>query len=635
MAIASLPTRPASPSTPGSFSFLISPPATADIAVWLFSESVDPDEVASPWLYSWDCSDQTTPFKPVDCPDPILAQLYVNTPKLVYPATALTPGVFLFTLTVTKEPGPRKDVTSAKIEIVADAVPQLTIAKLSLAKINPADRLQLTASSATSGEKTTNNIWTVVSGDVIPGKFVTLSLSDSRFLLLKENSLIAGSKYVFSFSANVDSQTGPNPKKGVTQIEVQVNQPPSGGSCSAAPTAGPTLTPVKFQCDPLFIDDKDDYPLFYRWDRVGGFSWPSKAAIPSSDLQLFAQSLASSDSTKYEALSQVIFFVFSLVSVPPTFPTAINSRIDMPALGKCRRDGQAGDTGGDQCQRSGAAETLLLRQVRSERVCARPGPGVSGNRRCLLLSCSPPKEVFLLTPSPIPQSQHGPCSSQGEGDAAGTMQTVAALSKSAAATKAKTLARRKLLGIDGPEIRAISTDVRKKNQIAAFEDHLNNVLFFFVLLYSSRRRWSIHWLWQPPSPLSTTNSVSLFFAWNLCPFESLFLVGCRCASTGCNGHPCVNDGLGCGQQFLVNLDCGSQSRQESDLLYQREHRCGGPRRHQYCCQGADRHSGGPAERHCLPRGPCWAFGVAFSFSLRLFLIVRRARQPAMSRLPCP
>jgi hypothetical protein len=234
------------------------------------SRSSDPDGSLQPFTFTWSCS-------PDPCFDDVSGLLVLNEAVRNIPAGTLTPGEFVFTVSVSKDPGPRTSQASVRISIKPGAVSSVSASLngVGRVKVSADRRLVLTGqvrSCSASRQIPCNPTykWSIVNGNIDPSKSSTDLVSPN--LVLLGDVLVRGQTFVLELSGACESE-----RSGSSRLTVQVDFGPVGGTFTATPTEGTALKTIfSLECS-RWIDLLENLPLSYMyratiWGRINQLS---------------------------------------------------------------------------------------------------------------------------------------------------------------------------------------------------------------------------------------------------------------------------------------------------------------------------------------------------------------------------
>ena len=247
------------------------------------SQSVDPDSRVQPFSFLWSCS-------PGPCFNDLRGLLAGSDAVVVIPGGTLAPGDYVFSVLVSKDPGPRTSEASVRITVMGSAVSAVGVSLNGIAslKVKPGERVVLTG-TVRSGTPSSNTPctpsyrWTLVEGKAdLQDPSVRSTGLVSPNLALTGQALVRGQTYVLELSGKCVSE-----ETGYSRVTVQVDQGPVGGYFKAAPTSGIALKTVfSMECN-HWIDELENLPLSYvyqaaLWDQTQ----PLSAKIASYKLDI-------------------------------------------------------------------------------------------------------------------------------------------------------------------------------------------------------------------------------------------------------------------------------------------------------------------------------------------------------------
>ena len=243
------------------------------------SPSLDPDEDTSPMSYTWSCVGPGG----AECFRDTSGILLANTPKMTLPAGTLLPlQEYIVTVTVSKDPGPRRSTVS--IDVVTTAVPTsgvgIQINGGVSRKVSTDKRLVLLGNITRSdGVSPCSNgvrtfLWSIAGGDADLGRRST-PLTASNLVLLP-GTLVSGQEFAIQLRAAC-----PGESEGRARIRIVANSPPTGGATSVSPTSGQSLATLFRVQTSQWADDAEDLPLSYLF-AVGTSSSSSVSPTPLS-----------------------------------------------------------------------------------------------------------------------------------------------------------------------------------------------------------------------------------------------------------------------------------------------------------------------------------------------------------------
>ena len=246
------------------------------------SDSVDPDDMATPWSFAWTCLNKTDDTACVENDGTTALAFSPNATNAIarVPANTISAGEYVFSVLVEKDE--RNDTATTTVVVSQGALPVVSIATLSSAKYNPiADTfVQLVGAAAASDTGTlASTAWSQV-GSSVSGAFVPGS--DARPTgVVQLNTLTAGITYTFKLTA-----TDVSGESSYATVEVVMNEKPSSGSLALSPGTG-----YVFETDFTFLAESwvdEDLPLTYKFVYVVGYESDGGAETPVADRQLSA-----------------------------------------------------------------------------------------------------------------------------------------------------------------------------------------------------------------------------------------------------------------------------------------------------------------------------------------------------------
>ena len=201
----------------------------------------------------------------------------------------LPQGTYTFTVIGTTKDG-RSDSAATTIVVVGGTPPSVKVdvqcdtgSSCNLARINPSKKViiegyaNVTSSSHAGSSRKPLYVaqWTNEEGTFNDGKSFTSATSSSLSqtvqamsgmlsfsLVLKGDSLVDGSSYTFRLT--VASRTDPT-SSGYSEISFMTNAAPTSGTFDVTPLRGHVLTTSFSLSDEGWVDDADDYPLYYSF----------------------------------------------------------------------------------------------------------------------------------------------------------------------------------------------------------------------------------------------------------------------------------------------------------------------------------------------------------------------------------
>jgi hypothetical protein len=211
------------------------------------------------------------------------------------PAFTLSAGDFILRLWVQSLTDSRNATASVEVTLSATQVPIVSIAPLSVTKVNPNPGTYVSLQGTILGDTTTYGVvtyeWTKTAGDDVAadsGYTSVFAVSTSRLLTVLElGALTQGSTYAFRLIATATgtNNTHADSVSAFAEISILVNSPPSSGSFSASPGYGVALqTEFALLCS-SWVDDVDDLPLKYGFRASPGVNVAS-ATTPQAAEQV-------------------------------------------------------------------------------------------------------------------------------------------------------------------------------------------------------------------------------------------------------------------------------------------------------------------------------------------------------------
>lgn len=244
------------------------------------SSSYDEDSLSTTGLsYHWACSIQTLSAYGQSC-STLLLPSAVNKSSTIIVGSALNSSYsYLFTVVVKSQDG-RSSSRSVTVQPLPDGAPYTQLVTSSTLKFNADQNLSLSGLLQASVDSTVS--WSVfISGqNVSVTAFTPQTRSFSAdlttdqlltSLLLAANTFQAGTYVTFRLTATsvVASRRrlweteATSVVNSYSEVVVQANTPPSGGTFTVSPTSGSSLS-TKFNLNSAgWVDEPSDYPLYY------------------------------------------------------------------------------------------------------------------------------------------------------------------------------------------------------------------------------------------------------------------------------------------------------------------------------------------------------------------------------------
>ena len=230
------------------------------------SLDLDGDKAVGNFNYKWACQNAAG----TECFDDADGLMLRDSGTLELAQGMLVPGVYLFSIIVSKEPGPRTASTSVTVYVMP--TPQMAVSVLPLpqAKVNANERLVLDATFETGcgGSQLPNLEWTQSSGDnVLQYPLMISTPVTLRGLAFKPNILVPGATYRFRLTARCPLSTvGPvTAPLGFGEIDVKVNVAPSSGQFQVTPMVGRGTEDAFTLKLVNWVDDSEDLPFKYEF----------------------------------------------------------------------------------------------------------------------------------------------------------------------------------------------------------------------------------------------------------------------------------------------------------------------------------------------------------------------------------
>lgn len=247
------------------------------------SKSTDPDDLQNSvaMQFSWTCFQKSastglydTACKTVD--DTLLTM--DAKAQVTIPANTINPGIsYNFTATALKDT--RTSSSSVFIAVAPGSPPSVSIAPLTVAKVNTNDRVVLYG-AVLSKLPVKKTEWSIIgNGQSSQNSIFAIPRTGRLTMLLKENSLTPGSSYQFQLYAEDSSG-----QSSTASITVTVNSPPSSGSLSVTPTSGYALEDTFAALASGWVDD--DLPLRYAFRYIKGSAYSGEAEVTMSSSSL-------------------------------------------------------------------------------------------------------------------------------------------------------------------------------------------------------------------------------------------------------------------------------------------------------------------------------------------------------------
>ena len=209
------------------------------------ADSLDPDGTNSSWHYAWSCENVTVPSAPLPCVDANGSALSLligdlDSVNITIPADALDPDPgYRFKVLVSKDV--RNSTASTRVIVKQGEPPAVSLPGFASYFVNPNDGddgnyLVVTASvSASAGSgvsEAASVLWTQREGDYIEGTGFGTE-TDRLSMGFAIYRMTPGASYTFRFTARNAAGVG-----AYAEIDINVNSPPTSGSCSITPAIG-------------------------------------------------------------------------------------------------------------------------------------------------------------------------------------------------------------------------------------------------------------------------------------------------------------------------------------------------------------------------------------------------------------
>lgn len=270
------------------------------------------DESASPTAfdYTWTCSLSPTPTADGSIPasKPCFAAgaagftlLSTAGPTVALPESMLSEtGTYTFSVNIAKEPivPGRSLALSVFLEVLpAAALPtryHVVISGPAARKVNPAEVISLQGEiTDDSGNATNSYQWTLLSPPALSSSLASMVAGDtsSRQLVLNPNALAGGQGYVFRLQGTGAAASS------YSQVYIQTDEMPWGGSLNVVPGAGREITTRFRAWASSWTDRNEDMPLSYQFFYVpnGALTMPLESQLAVEIPLGFVQSMNSLD----------------------------------------------------------------------------------------------------------------------------------------------------------------------------------------------------------------------------------------------------------------------------------------------------------------------------------------------------
>ena len=335
------------------------------------SSSYDPNNRNSVLDYTWICTDADGNDCVKQNGDTLI---FENAAKFVVPAQSLASSLegiaYTFTLIVASALGGRSSQASVKTLLVSIAVPDVSIVSpFRQSLLRCSDQLVLVASSTSNQSSAFSYEWYEATGRLSAAQLAAsadpLLKTSSRSFIILPNKLTPGTRY--TFRVNVVLVTALGNQSGYSEFDVEVNSPPSGGSCtvcvsgggcSALSLAGSTDDTFTPQCTG-WSDQHTPISFQFGYGSIlqGPFTTPSYSLTLPGGLQRVFAVICDVFGSCTDP------FVFNVnVSSVPIVPDAVNQMLDNLAF-------------------SGDVSSLLLYAAsKSQDVSAQSNKSLSGRR---------------------------------------------------------------------------------------------------------------------------------------------------------------------------------------------------------------------------------------------------------------
>ena len=219
-----------------------------------------------PFTFSWSCSTDSSR----SCFQDNTGILLQNSPHIVFKSGTLVPGLYTFSVNVTKEPGPRLAQASAKVWVYPGQVPSVGISPLQFPVVNPGSRLVLSGILDDSAPgKNISLLWSQIEGDnVLLYPALVSTPLNLPSLSIRPGVLTSGQSYSFRFTLT-DEGSG---YSGFAETSITVNTAPTSGVFTVSPTAGMGIIDIfTLQCLG-WVDDAEDLPITYEFRYIENFT---------------------------------------------------------------------------------------------------------------------------------------------------------------------------------------------------------------------------------------------------------------------------------------------------------------------------------------------------------------------------
>jgi hypothetical protein len=242
-------------------------------------DSQDPDQSSANFDFEWSCL-------PIPCFEDLGGIMLSNSPIISIPSGLLASGAsFTFTVTVSKDPGPRRANASVVITVVDAPTVNVYVSIQGgpRRKFNPTERIALLGQiEGSSSSCYPRYSWTSSSGVFDPNLWAVSSISTAdKNLALIPLPLLAGQMYIISLEVLCEGNVS-----GRSQVSLNINSPPLGGRCSAYPSAGFRYETVFSILCTDWADDPEDLPLLYVYsmESAGMPNAPLSSKITANTL---------------------------------------------------------------------------------------------------------------------------------------------------------------------------------------------------------------------------------------------------------------------------------------------------------------------------------------------------------------
>ena len=186
----------------------------------------------------------------------------------------------------------RNATSSVEVTLAATQVPIVSIAPLSVTKVNPNPGTYVSLQGTIAGDESAYGIvtyeWTKTAGDDVAddsGYTSVFAVSSTRLLtVLDLGALTFGSTYSFRLTATASGEDDrAESLSSFAEVNVHVNSPPSSGMFGVSPGNGVDLqTEFALVCS-SWVDDVDDLPLKYGFRSAPGVEVASATTTQATE----------------------------------------------------------------------------------------------------------------------------------------------------------------------------------------------------------------------------------------------------------------------------------------------------------------------------------------------------------------